>query len=285
MIEFFLNPHGIDGVFYEHMDRSYSPWGSKEMYDWCFRKGTDRIVGTFDGEIAYGAALYHRKVMTASGIRKACIIGDGWTLPEFRKRGLSTKGIEFGKSEARKNGISLMLSFVVKGRDSYRNMIDNEFVLFPARYYKTRNDGTSSYDLEVTGPPVKTIRDMEDRTYNRFDYDAKDWKVQFLDRVPPSEVLSISGGKGYALIENRKDQDSILSIVHDGTLELSKIISSLMKRAFSKGKELFHYSTDPSEWEILGEMGFDIIEGSVAVCDLDGNRPGGGWWIRNGDRM
>jgi len=288
MIEYRMNVPGLDGSMLDGLNRTYDPWGSQEIWDWSVGLGADRIAGFVDGELAYGACLYHRRVRVGERTVKAAIIGAGWTLPEFRRMGLSTGGLDLGKRYAAERGLSFFLSFVVNTRVSYRNMVDNDLEMVPSRYFKMEGSGgIRPYDLsevEVTEELLRRVRSMDVVAGNGFDYDEREWTHQFIERVPRSTVLSIEG-RGFALVSDREEQDAVLSIVQDGTLDLGRVISSLMDRSHGNGNGLFYYSTDRSEWEVLSGMSDEVIEGSVAVTSLDGRGGGGEWSIRNGDRM
>ena len=306
MREFLLDPPGISDIFLDSLNVSYGGWGDRELFDWCFTRhvGVIRsqlLICRVDGVPAYGTAIHYRNIIDPAGeIRKVAMLGSGWTLPEFRGRGLSTEGIRKSLEIAAGQGCSGVVGFVRKENPSRGNMERNGALMMDARYYTAGGDtAVSGCSMEEIGKEkalllFEKISGEALRDPIEFRYSVEEWSSQFMDRPGFMRAFDLGGGSGFAVLRDRGEQFSLQYLALAPDLEFEEAMGSLMSISHSEHKELFVYSTLKREWDVLDGMGFSFREGYMALFHPD-DRSGKGekrrgslegpWKVNNGDRM
>jgi len=296
MVDFEVNPEDIDEIFLDSLNEAYDQWGSRELYDWSVKRKvgmieSDIILARVNGEPAYGAVLYYRNVKTGEGRSfRSCIIGDGWTLPKFRGRGLSTIGIGKGMGIAFERGCSLMIGIGRVNNVSQMNMTVNGGEIVPASYVHVmkgkfiKNTGLSIKEVDISPSLLDRLvhlNEREKRGACHFSYDPPEWESQFVERPQETILLSIEDSTFIAL-ERDSNVDRILSVISDGTISFTDAFITLYQWS---GKDVFHYTSVPGEIEDLKRFEPRITDGYLALFRSGYLDIEGGWKVHNGDRM
>lgn len=295
MVQYLINQTHKENLFYDQIRKCYKDWGNRAFFDWCIERNVgslkvDMILCKVNDDYVYGANVYYSLFMDADGNKiKVGIIGDGWTEPNYRGRGLSTGGIGYAKDLAKSRDCSYLFGFIRKENASFRNMIANNGKMIESRYCTWNgpcNNGedkvTEDVDDKVSTDEVLRQREESMQGSNHFVYRPDEWEYHVMSR--PGKIIVCSLEDGYVVLDERKDQYSVMFITCKSS-EFEKKIMNLQDISSRNGKYLFHYTTDPNEWNVLERAGFKMKEGSMAVFDLNGIGISDRWIIHNGDRM
>lgn len=228
----------------------------------------DLIVLSDGGPMA-GCGLNYRLLGLPSGAGlRVAIITAAWTRPESRGRGVFRHLVRASRHYARRRDVALVIGFVTRSNASFRGMLACGGAEVRAWYLRAN-------PMPVAGPvePVRIQPVTQDslavfRTpanHSRVGFlypDEKDWAGQFISR--PGEVLEARSAAGAALLEDAGDTWRIQSLRarpgHERTL-----LASLSAWTESADRNLFMYTTRPETAEAALAVGFEAVEGAIAV--------------------
>lgn len=321
-MEIEVNPEGVEKEVIKGLNTSYNGWGDKFLYDWSFKSHIsgikpDLIIFRENGKIVYGTGVFYRVAITSDGKRmKIAIIGNGYTLPDYRRRGYSTLGIRKAIEVAGTRGAIFLIGFVNKKNNSYRNMIANKCFEIDTSYLILHHENMMVGNGS-TERLTKTFLTDPERIWEsycnsgegslRLEYQKDEFDHQYIRRSDEISMISYDDIDAYTILERKGDQNRIILMAGNHIDKFRAMIRDQIMDAKENGRDLFHFTSLPEERLVCQENGFEEIEGAITIfvsngsllrdiIDQKDDEPAEAylerflnehqtWDIKNGDRM
>lgn len=268
------------------LNGAFGAWGGRRMFDWalartCAGLQPDLLVVREEGQIVAFAANMYRRIRSARGeLSVVAVIGAAWTAPHVRGRGLFTGILRESVAVASDRGALAVLGFL-RAASRSRAAFERLGASFAFSAYARSSGGSGEPPIDF--PEVAADEGMfrAPSAMAHFHYLPDEWRAQFIERTEP--VVCLDPGNGcVALVETVPEFDRVMAVSAPDEERELETIDLLTRRAHGRSRRLFTFTTSAQMARALGERGFEIVPGAVAVVPAHDPGP---WFIRNGDRV
>jgi hypothetical protein len=322
--------------YLKRLNQVFPHWGGATEFAWAFRSaGTppldaevftlleDAAGGSAGSTAIAGSGVTYRSLISSAGDTLTFGIMTGsWTLPEHRGKGCFSEIIQRSLAMVRAKGGDALTAFVTATNASYRRLQAAGSLLVPTFYVFSKIGGDCTgggAGSECAGgggavPAEISVQEFAEQIFAagsadapagcyRFQYDAGDFRAQFIDRPPAGAVRAYSVRGHFFLAEENADTLKILLLVRAGTLAGGAFAAGdapaggkcAVLRVIARWahavlrKKIYYFTTDADDAGGAAAGGFTIVPGFFTILPLNdairASLSGAKFAIQLGDKM